>query len=113
MSLQLKFKASKVDEIEKAKGLPIQNCIADTSVGMLTLFIEKAVLNEDSTVGCTKNTAMRLLDEYLEEPEHDTDCLVLDIMEALVNGGFLSRQLNMEQVRSSAKKEMENQLKKI
>ena len=113
MSLQLKFTASKVDEIEKAKGLPIQNCIADTSIKMLSTFIEKGVVNENGTIGCTKNTAMSLLEEYLEDPEHDTDCLVLDVMEALVNGGFLSRQLNMEQVRSSAKMEMDNQLKKI
>lgn len=113
MNLQLKFKASKVDEIEKAKGLPIQNCIADISVNMLATFIEKGVVNEDGTIGCTKNTAMRLLDEYLDDPAHDTDCLIMDVMEALVNGGFLSRQLDMNQVRSSAKEEMEKQLKKI
>ena len=105
--MNLKYTASKVDEIEKAKGLPIQNCIADTSVNMFLIFIEKGLVNDDGSIGCTKNTAYRALDEYLDDPEHDTDGFVLDVMEALVKGGFLSRQLNMEEIRNSAKEEIE------
>lgn len=113
MNLHLKFTATKVDEIEKAKGVPIQNCIADTSIGMLALFIEKGYVNEDGSVGCTKNSALRIIDEYLEEPENDTDGLVFDVMEALVKAGFLSRQLNMEELRNSAKEEMEKQKQRM
>ena len=33
--LNLKYNATKVDEIEQARKLPIENCITDTSIGML------------------------------------------------------------------------------
>ena len=39
MKLNLKYNASNVDEIEQAKKLPIENCIADTTVTNLALFI--------------------------------------------------------------------------
>lgn len=105
MNLQFKFTATKVDEIEKAKGMPINNCIQDKSIGNLILFLEKGLVNGDR-VGCTKNEAMSNIDEYLEDPEHDTDELLMDIMEALVEGGFLSRQLNMKEIRASAQEMM-------
>lgn len=41
MKLNLKYNATKVDEIEQSKKLPIENCIADTTIGNLALFIQK------------------------------------------------------------------------
>lgn len=107
MNLQFRFTATKVDEIEKAKGMPIQRCIADQSISGLALFIEKGCVNGER-LGCTKNEAMTKIDEYLAEPEHDTDELTMDIMEALVEGGFLSRQLDMKEIRASAQEAVKN-----
>ena len=112
MNLQFRFTATKIDEIEKAKGMPIQRCIGDTSVSSLALFIEKGLVNGDR-LGCTKNEAMTKIDEYLADQEHDTDELVFDIMEALVDGGFLSRQLDMKEIRASATEVIEKAKEKM
>ena len=115
MNLQFRFTATKVDEIEKAKGMPINNCVQDKSINCLTLFLEKGLVNGDR-LGCTKNEALSKIDEYLEDPEHDTDELLMDIMEALVEGGFLSRQLDMKEIRVTAKDmmdKMQDQMKKM
>ena len=45
---------------------------------------------------------MDVIDKYLEES--DKDELVLDIMEALCNGGFLSRQMDVEKMRQAMSK---------
>ena len=97
MKLNLKFTASKVDEIEQTKKLPIENCIADTTIGNLTLFIQKGLVNDSGNVGVSKSQALTVIDEYLAE--NDKDELVMDIMEALINGGFLSRDVDLEKVR--------------
>ena len=96
MKLNLKYTAVKVDEIEQVKKLPIENCIADTTIGNLILFIQKGYVTEDG-VGVGKARAMSIIDEYLAE--NDKDELVMDIMEALINGGFLSRKLDLAKVR--------------
>lgn len=97
MKLNLKYNASRVDEIEQAKKLPIENCIADTTIGNLTLFIQKGLVNDSDGVGVGKAKALTVIDEYLAE--HDKDELVMDIMEALIDGGFLSRDLDLAKVR--------------
>lgn len=97
MKLNLKYTAVKVDEIEQAKKLPIENCIADTTIGNLTLFIQKGLVNDSDGVGVGKAKALSVIDEYLAE--HDKDELIMDIMEALINGGFLSRDLDLAKVR--------------
>ena len=97
MKLNLKYTAVKVDEIEQSKNLPIENCIADTTIGNLTLFIQKGLVNDSGTVGVTKAQALTTIDEYLAD--NDKDELVMDIMEALINGGFLSRELDLTKVR--------------
>ena len=97
MKLNLKYTASKVDEIEQAKQLPIENCIADTTIGNLTLFIQKGLVNDSDGVGVGKQKALSIIDEYLAE--NDKDELVMDIMEALINGGFLSRDVDLAKVR--------------
>lgn len=105
MKLNLKFTASKVDEIEQAKKLPIENCIADTTIGNLILFIQKGLVNDSDGVGVGKAKALSVIDEYLVE--NDKDELVMDIMEALINGGFLSRELDLAKVRELKTKRQE------
>ena len=102
MKLNLKFNATKVDEIEQTKKLPIENCIADTTIGNLCLFIQKGLIDDNGNHGVSKAVAMVKLDTYLEE--NDKDELVMDIMEALINGGFLSRDLDVAKVREMKSK---------
>lgn len=97
MKLNLKYNAVRVDEIEQAKKLPIENCVADTTIGNLTLFIQKGLVDDNGTHGVSKAVAMSTIDAYLEE--NDKDELVMDIMEALINGGFLSRDVDLSKVR--------------
>ena len=97
MKLNLKFTASKVDEIEQSNKQPIENCISNTSIGSITLFIQKGLVNDSGSIGVSKAQALTVIDEYLAE--NDKDELVMDIMEALINGGFLSRDLDIEKLR--------------
>lgn len=97
MKLNLKYTAVKVDEIEQTKQLPIENCIADNTIGNLALFIQKGLVNDSGSVGVSKAQALTVIDEYLAE--NDKDELVMDIMEALIDGGFLSRDLDVAKVR--------------
>lgn len=105
MKLNLKFNATKVDEIEQVKKLPIENCIGDTSISSLVLFLQKGLVDENGVWGVTKAIAMDTIDKFLEE--NDKDELVFQIIEALINGGFLSRELNMDQIRKANKKQQE------
>ena len=105
MKLNLKYTAVKVDEIEQTKQLPIENCVADTTIGNLTLFVQKGLVNDSGTVGVTKAQALTTIDEYLAE--NDKDELVMDIMEALMNGGFLSRDVDLAKVRELKAKRQE------
>ena len=97
MKLELKYNATRVDEIEQSKKLPIENCIADNTVGNLALFIQKGLVNASGGVGVSRAQALTAIDEYLAE--NDKDELVMDIMEALIDGGFLSRDLDLAKVR--------------
>lgn len=97
MKLNLKFTASKVDEIEQTKQLPIENCVADNTVSNIALFIQKGLVNDSGSVGVSKAQAFTIIDEYLVE--NDKDELMMDIMEALVGGGFLSRDVDVAKVR--------------
>ena len=108
--LNLKYNATKVDEIEQARKLPIENCITDTSIGMLCMFIQKGLIDDNGQHGVSKAVAMDVIDKYLEES--DKDELVLDIMEALVNGGFLSRQMDVAKMRQAMSKRI-SQAKEI
>ena len=105
MKINLKYTAVKVDEIEQSKQLPIENCIADTTVKNLALFIQKGYVNDGGSVGVSHSQALTIIDEYLEN--NDKDELVMDIMEALINGGFLSRELDLAKVRELKAKRQE------
>ena len=97
MKLNLKYTATKVDEIEQSNKQPIENCISNTSINSLTLFIQKGLVNDSGNIGVSRAQALSTIDEYLVE--NDKDELVMDIMEALINGGFLSRDLDIEKLR--------------
>lgn len=103
MKLNLKFNAAKVDEIEQAKKLPLENCLADTTIGNLSLFIQKGLIDDNGLHGVSKSVAFKVIDEFLEE--NDKDELVFDIMEALINGGFLSRELDLAKLRKAKAKQ--------
>lgn len=102
MKLNLKYNALKVDEIEQSKKLPIENCIADTSISNLALFIQKGLIDDNGVHGVSRAVAIDTIDNYLAE--HDKDELALDITEALINAGFLSRDLDVAQMRALKKK---------
>lgn len=97
MKLNLKYNATNIDEIEQAKKLPIENCIADTTIGNIAFLIQKGLVDDNGNHGVSRNTALARIDAYLEE--NDKDDLVMDIMEALINGGFLSRDVDLSKVR--------------
>ena len=105
MKLNLKFNATKVDEIEQVKKLPIENCIGDTSISSLVLFLQKGLIDANEQWGVSKTVAIETIDKFLEE--EDKDELVFQIIEALINGGFLSRELDVEKLRTASKKHQE------
>lgn len=111
MKLNLRYNATRVDEIEQTKKLPIENCISDTTIGNLTLFLQKGLIDDNGTHGVSKAVAISTIDAYLEE--HDKDELVMDIMEALICGGFLSRDLDVAKVRALKAKRQEKMNEEI
>lgn len=102
MKLVFKFTATIVDEIEKTKGLSIENCVADNTINNLALLISKALVNENGNVGVSRSVALSKIDEYLKD--NDKDNLLIDIMEALVEAGFLSRTLDVQNMRAAVTK---------
>ena len=98
MKLNLKYTATKVDEIEQERKLPIEECLQDTSISNIALFIRKGLVDENGATGISKQKALDIIDQYLEADEKTN--LVFDIMEALVNGGFLTRELNVTELRN-------------
>lgn len=100
MKIPLKFTAKIVDQIEKNKNNSIESLLGSTSISTLTYFIEKAFLNEETDrIGVSNDTAMETLEAYLLE--NDKEDLLLDIMEALQVGGFLSRKVNVNDMRKA------------
>jgi hypothetical protein len=104
MKLNLKYNATKVDEIEQSKGQSIENCINDTTVGNLALFIQKGLIDDNGNHGVSRAVAISTIDAYLQEK--DKEDLVMDIMEALIDGGFLSRELNVEKLKKLKEKRL-------
>ena len=104
MELNLKYNATKIDEIEQARKLPIENCVSDASISMLSLFIQKGLIDDNGVHGVSKSVAMNVIDEYLKTGEKDD--LLLDITEALIKDGFLSRRLDVEKIRAMKNKRL-------
>ena len=105
MKLVFKFTATSIDEIEKTKGVAIENCIADNTINNLALLISKGLVNDNGTIGASRVVALSKIDEYLKE--NDKDNLLLDIVEALVDEGFLSRKLEVSKMRGIMEKRQE------
>lgn len=107
MELNLKYNATKVDEIEQARNhTPIQDCIRDISVGNLALFIQKGLIDDNGIWGVSKAVAFDTIDKYLEN--HDTEDLMFDIMEALIQAGFLTRDVDMKKLRQMKSQQKES-----
>lgn len=90
--MNLKYNALKVDEIEKEKGVAIENCISDTTISNIILFVQKGL-------DVSREEAVQKIDEYLAKK--DKQNLILDIMEALIAGGFLPRSVDIASLRES------------
>lgn len=105
MKLNLKYNATKVDEIEQTTKQPIEKCIGDTSISMLALFIQKGLVDDNGQHGVSRNVALTKIDEYLAE--NDKDELLMDIMEVLVSEGFLSREVDVAKLRKLKAKRTE------
>lgn len=104
MKLNLKYNATKVDEIEQAKKASIEQCIQDTSIAGLALFIQKGLVDNNGVHGVSKAVAMSTIDEYLKD--NDKEELVMDIMQALIDGGFLSKELDVKKLRELKEKRL-------
>lgn len=101
--INLKFNAKNVDQIERKHGVSIEQLLGDTSVQRLAYFIEKAQYDEDrEKIGVHNEQSYELLDAYLAE--HDKEDLIMDIMEALQKGGFLSRKVDISKMREALEK---------
>lgn len=111
MKINLKFTAKIVDEIEQAQKTPIEHCITDTSINSLTLFLQKGMVDDNGNTGVSRSVALSKIDEYLEE--NDKNDLIMDIMEALVDAGFLSRDLDVKQIRKLQSKQTEKVTEQI
>lgn len=107
--MELKFNAMKIDQIEKIKKQPIEQCIADTTINNIVIFVQKGLSNEREDI--SRDEALEEIDEYLKEK--DKDDLVLDIMDALINAGFLSRQIDMSKIRQEKTKAMQDAMKNL
>jgi hypothetical protein len=94
-----KFTASRIDELEKVGKRSLEQLITDTTINNIAAFIEKGVVNENGTVGCSRNVALAKIDDYLEDKNNDIEELAFIIMEALVDAGFLSRQINVQELK--------------
>lgn len=90
--MNLKYNALKIDEIEKEKGVAIENCISDTTISNIILFVQKGL-------DVSREEAVQKIDEYLVVK--DKQNLILDIMEALIAGGFLPRSVDIVSLRES------------
>lgn len=111
MGLNLKFTATKIDEIEKIKGTAIENCVSDNSINGIATILQKSLVDDNGIHGVSRAVAISTIDKYLEDK--DKDDLVLDIVEALVRDGFLSRQLDvqaMRDVKTKKAQELKNTL---
>ena len=103
--LNLKYNARNIDEIEQAKKMSLEQCISNTNIDMLAIFIQKGMIDDNGIHGVSRNVALDTIDKYLEE--NDKDDLILDIMEALSKTGFLSKNVDVERVRSLKKNRVE------
>lgn len=96
--LNIKFTARTVDAIEQARHMPIENVVADTSVGAITAILQHALFDENKNgYGVSKGVAQDVIDQQLEE--RDRFDIMLDFTEELVRSGFLPRTIDVQAMR--------------
>ena len=116
MKLNFAFNAERVKEIEKQRGVPIENCISDTRIENYAVIIMKAIkIDGKDSVGCSLQQAYTAIDEYLsdQDEKHDKADLMFDITEALVDKGFLESGLDVVQLRKMKSRSAEDMTRKI
>ncbi len=107
MKITFKFTAKSVDNLEKKYKTGIENLLSSLEMSNLAQFIERASVDEETQkVGVTNDRSFELLDEYLADG--DKEDLLIDIMEGLQNGGFLSRKLDLQKIRDSLNEKTKN-----
>jgi hypothetical protein len=108
---KLKFTARIVDKIERKYNVSIESLLGDTSVRSLAFFIEQSYYDEENeTIGANNEKSFTLLENYLKN--NDKEDLLMYIMECLQQGGFLSRKIDIDQMRSNIDGELEKAIKK-
>lgn len=101
--LVFKFTATAIDQIEKGAGVPIENVISDSSIDSLARILQFTLFDDNKgAVGVSRSVALSKIDQYLEEG--DKMGLTLDIMEGLVETGFLPRSINIQEARENIEK---------
>lgn len=97
--MNFKFSAMKVAEIEETFKQPLENIVSDTKISTLAMFISKGLVNEDGHIGCSINVAYDKIDEYIKE--HSKLELTIDVIEVLINEGFLPKTMDVAKMRES------------
>ena len=96
--LNIKFTARTVDAIEQARHMPIENVVADTSVGAITTILQFALFDENKNgYGVSRGVAQDVIDQQLES--RDRFDIMLDFTEELVSSGFLPRTIDVQAMR--------------
>lgn len=96
--LNIKFTARTVDAIEQARHMPIENVVADTSVGAITAILQHSLYDENKNgYGVSRGVAQDVIDQQLEE--RDRFDIMLDFTEELVRSGFLPRTIDVQAMR--------------
>ena len=91
--MELKYTPRAIIEIEKESDKPIQDLLADFSLGTIVLFVKKGLGVEDEE-------AYTAIEEYLKKG-NDTFSLYTLIMEKLQDAGFLPRHLDLGKVKKN------------
>lgn len=97
--LSLKFTARNVDAIEQATGQAIEHAVASTTVRNITLLLKHALVDENTQqAGVSTTVAQDKLQNQLDNGRDRYD-IILDIMEALIQAGFLPKSVDTESIR--------------
>ena len=73
----------------------------NTTIDNLCLLVQKGLIDDNGIHGVSRNVALAKIDEYLQE--YDKQELLLDIIGALVDGGFLPKSLDVKKLKKAVK----------
>jgi hypothetical protein len=95
--MELKYTPRTIASIEDVTKRPITEIVGEFSMRNIVLLVSKGLdKNEDETY--------TLLEEYFQTG--DMVALYVEIIEALKNGGFLPRTLNLDSLKETLNKEI-------